>query len=302
MENKMDIIILLVGFNPIPNYVSILNYCKQDSKLFIIHSGRNETVSSFEIAKNIEKVTLERFEKAEITLIESNKSDFSNINKILNNLKDEILKIINSIKKPKIEILLDITGGTKPNVAFGYSILSDYFRGNDKVRLYEAYVSSEEEKIYQSGYEDRIHLLKDLALESKVTKEEILNLHGYKAYSKVNENISLIKEVILETFTLVFYIKSNKQKFSEVKEDMFIALDISERLGGSHSKIFFEANSFINMGKKNITDEEIAQKNFVKMFENGTNKTYEGRIILKSLNDGYCNDIKIESLLQGGKK
>lgn len=302
MENKMDIIISLVGFNPIPNYVSILNYCKQDSKLFIIHSGKNEAVSSLKVAKNIEKVTLERFEKAKITLIESSKSDFNAITKVLDNVKDDILRIINSSEQAKIQVLLDITGSTKPNAAFAYSNLSSYFGQNDKVRFYQCYVSSEEEKIYQSGYEDKIFSLKDLALESKVKKEEILNLHGYENYKVTNENLSIIKNVILEDFTLIFYISSNKEKFREVKEEMFIALDIAERLGGSLSKIFFEADSFINHGKKNIPDEETAQEDFIEMFENGTNKSYKDRITLKSLSDGYCNGVEMERLVQGGKK
>lgn len=301
MENKMDIIISLVGFNPIPNYVSILNYCRNNSKLFIIHSDKNETVSSLEVAKNIEKVTLQRFEKAEATLIESSKSEFNSINKILNSVKEEILKIINSSKQSKIEILLDITGSTKPNAAFAYSILNSYFEQNDKVRFYQCYVSSEEEKIYQSGYENRIYSLKDLAKESKITKKEILNLHGYEEYKKINENINIIKNIVLENFTLIFHIESNKQRFREVKEDMFIALDIAERLGGSLSKILFEANSFINDGKKGIDDEEKAQKDFIEMFQNGTNKRYTNRITLKSLCDGYCNDEEIEKLVQGGK-
>lgn len=295
MQNKMDIIISLVGFNPIANYISILNYCKKDTKIFLIHSGTNQTE---DVAKNIKKVVLNRFNnEVEIKEVKSSKSDFKLITNSLNSVKEDIKNIIKLTEKENLEILLDITGSTKPNSAFAYSILSDLQKDN-KVRFYQCYVSNEDEKIYESGYGDNRYLLENIAKESQVKKEEILDLYGYTEYRNTNENIKLIKKMVLENFTLIFSFESKGEKFNEIKEDVFIALDIAERLGGSLSKIFLEAKSFAN--EKEGLDEEDGQEEFIKTIENGTNKSYEGRIALKSLINGFCNNEEIEECVKGG--
>ena len=302
----MDVIISLVGFNPIPNYCSILNYCNEDTIIYLLYTNDNIKMnkdvdsinrndSSEKVADNIKETILKRFPKVVIEKIGTEKSDFKSIISVSQKIKSEI----ESINKRKVKLLLDITGSTKPNSAFINYILTERFEYDDNIRLYKCYVSNEKEKIYQSGYEEAEYSLKDIAQKKCVTKEEILNLHGYDEYLKKNENIGFIKGIFIEKFTLIFYMKTLAQKINKIKEDIFIGIDISEKLGGSLSRIFFEAESFLDTGNNKITDEESGQEYFLKMLENETNKNYEERIILKSCNTGYCTNKDMEKFIRG---
>lgn len=297
MNNSMDIIITLIGLNSIPNYATILNYCKKDSKVILVYTDDYIT-NSEKLANNLKTLILNRFETVNIRMKVSSKSDFKNIVKTFTEISEEIMKEVENNGKDFTNILLDITGSTKPNSALALSILKDYLTLNNKVRFYESYVSNEEERIYQDGYNRAVYDLEELAGETDITKEEILDLYGYEDYVKVNSNLKIIDYIVLQNFNLIFCVNSKATTFNKLKEEMFITIDVAEKLGGNSSKIFLKASSFINTGKKHIEDEEMAQENFIKMFENNTNKTLENRIILKSLNDGFCNNKDIEELIE----
>lgn len=297
MNNSMDIIITLIGLNSIPNYATILNYCKKDSKVILVYTNDYIT-NSEKLANNLKSLILTRFDNVNISMKVSSKSDFKNIFKTFTEISEEITKEVENNGKGFTNILLDITGSTKPNSALALSILKDYLTLNNKVRFYESYVSNEEERIYQDGYNRAVYDLEELAEENDITKEEILDLYGYEEYLKVNPNLKIIDNIVLQNFNLIFCVNSKATTFNKLKEEMFITIDVAEKLGGNSSKVFLKAYSFINTGKKHIEDEEMAQGNFIKMFENNTNKTLENRIILKSLNDGFCNNKDIEELIE----
>ena len=52
---KTDYLILLVGKNPSPNFISALTYCTEETKLFLVYTKKTEKItSSLNVAWNLE--------------------------------------------------------------------------------------------------------------------------------------------------------------------------------------------------------------------------------------------------------
>lgn len=118
-EYKTDHLFLLIGSNPLPNYVSAHLLIKPQGTIYLVHSssGSSATGGTYRIAERLRGVLEEKKNRNEIDfrmvqLVGVSESDSSNI-------KTEIGRCINQIPKNK-SIGLNYTGGTKAMAVHTY--------------------------------------------------------------------------------------------------------------------------------------------------------------------------------------
>lgn len=273
MKGK-DIIILLIGLNPIPNYISILNYCKKDSMIFLVYSDEKGNKTSMEFADKIECETKKRFQNVRINKVDISKNNFKIIYKEAEKIEREIKNEVQNTDH-NLEVVLDITGSTKAISSIFYDVLSNSLSNENNINFSTSYIASEKEIIYERGFYEKQYRVEELAEISGVTKEELLAIQGYESY-KNNSGIRLIKNIGLKNFTLVFYMESKGVKRENIKKDMFLALDLADKLGGNLSEIVFIVNKCNEINDKQ--QEEKFNNEFIKMLENNINRKLKGRI------------------------
>ncbi len=109
---KVDHLFLLIGENPLPNYVAVNLLLKQDGIAYLVHT--TDTLDEANRLKNILRSELNGFKAIELRLLNDFESDAYYIQK-------EIREKLNGIKSGTIG--LNYTGGTKAMSAHAYRTL-----------------------------------------------------------------------------------------------------------------------------------------------------------------------------------
>jgi hypothetical protein len=158
---QTGILFLLVGANPLPNYVAALLLARDGGKVYLLH-----TVATIQIASRLRRKISERRPSLEIILHEIDEADSRKIDA-------RIAKIISDIKPGKT-VGLNYTGGTKPMAVQAYHTLRESFPDG-----YFSYLDARTLKMYiNRGSGQTQTPLVGQSVE--LSLEELLALHGYK--------------------------------------------------------------------------------------------------------------------------
>lgn len=236
-------LIVLAGFNPLPNYISIMSNIKENqyNELFIVYTRDSENYLGTEkIAINLKRVIEKRLNNIEINSITIDKSD----PRLIDEKIEEILNNI-SCKNEEWEeysIILDYTGGTKILSSKFYSMLKEYQNEESTVNKLFNYVDAKRGKVSNmnsSGVESIIN--KDIIL----SPEEIIELHGFKIVEKSQDKIKLIDQEDKDIEVSKLEVEESNlkctfnfledEKIGAAKLRIFKARDYTVRLGGDQA-------------------------------------------------------------------
>lgn len=171
---KSDVLFLIVGTNPMPNIISIINRVKEDGKVFLIHSNKNDGLFSTErIANTLIDRLSEKFEKLTVTPIEVNMQKESNM---IQEIKNKFLAENN------LAIELNYTGGTKLMSSTIYGYFKNRLR-HEEYDIILSYLDCEKDLfIYEEKKDNKIRFteekIEENALYNKFNLKDIIISHG----------------------------------------------------------------------------------------------------------------------------
>lgn len=160
-QERIDYLILLMGTNPLPIYVSAIAIATAKTQVILVH-----TKETFDFANNARKILSLTLPIENISLHEVNARDPIRIRK-------RIREIINPIE-PDLKVVLNYTGGTKPMSAITYHEVRSRFPKSDFTYLDAGSLSLIVEQ------EDRVNSQK-IPLNENINLpfESLIGLHGY---------------------------------------------------------------------------------------------------------------------------
>lgn len=182
-------LVLLVGTNPLPNFVVaeyFLNKNKNIEKIWLIHSEENKNyfqAGTLEFAENLEKIITDRWENKHknlrFPLEKISLSDVSNASKITDNIDNMITKL-----KENKSFHLNYTGGTKSMSTHSYWNLD---RIGDDVEKSFSYLDGRNFRLVLD-YPDK-EIADDLREEVNIKFEELIELHGFERKNEDGTNL-----------------------------------------------------------------------------------------------------------------
>jgi hypothetical protein len=174
LKNKADkILVLLIGTNPLPNYIVGSYLRKNYNKFVLIYSEGNDEINQSSTADYAEK--LEKHLNLNDNCVLLPLSDISDPNEIKKDLKDKFPD------KNIDEVHLNYTGGTKTMVVHVYNFLKEKF-GN---KFNASYLDARSYKlIYNNKKGDDVNLKVNLKDKIKIDINTLLSIHLY------DENVS----------------------------------------------------------------------------------------------------------------
>lgn len=265
---KTDYLILLVGKNPSPNFISALTYCTEETKLFLVYTKKAEKItSSLNVANNLE-ISIKKFLKnISIEKIEVDKNNTEEINKVIEK------EIFPKIDKDK-NLILDFTGSTKIISA----IFSNKFSELNNKNVYFSYIS-EKNGIMQFNYKNKQQPKVEIVNKYNISFEDLLSIHGKnKDLSKDYQEFS-IEDMKNNEFILHidFKIKNPISRKKDLINVFFDINSLAEKLGGSNVTYTIEFTK-----TKELSDE--IEEQFYDDIKNITNiQDIELKIKLKVL-------------------
>lgn len=266
MENKYNFenLVLLVGTNPLPNYVVGKYFLITNphlKKIWLVYSEKKNDFGTKEIAEKIEKV-FNKKDLIEFCPLEKI-SDARDINR---NVESNILERL--VKMDHKTVHLNYTGGTKAMAVHVYRTIEKYEKISNSEKSYSyldarGFVLTDDEK--GKVTEDLRKIINDNC--RTFSFDILINLHGYQKKSKGSEYCEEWNEVLEEFKKLIdenrleeylkwkklirkiFYIKKNEKEIIDTNINR-INSKIKERLdfnGGSYN---FEEHPFKNYALK----------------------------------------------------
>lgn len=264
--------VFIVGTSPLPIYISMKYYLSEKvDKIYFLSTEDNEkTFGTRVFAERLK----EAFNEEDIEIISIDRSDIGTIKRKLNNLKEAVKGLDDSIK-----LYLDYTGGTKLQSA----VIREFFESNSSVyeELILSYVDGYTRNIIRKlVHGERERKIKFSEIEGNEDQENIFNiakLHGYKVVEGEKFDVLSLKEQHLFTFdniSIQDFILEFNNKFqydikggkNKVKLELFNNLTIGERVGGIFSIFDFNVdddkvdcyqklrNELFGVNKKNYED------------------------------------------------
>lgn len=171
---KSDVLFLIVGTNPMPNVISILNRVKENGKVFLIHSNEKGGVFSTEsIANSLINIFKEKSEAIVLEPIAVNMMSESN-------MVQEVKHRMNSLNNSCIE--LNYTGGTKLMSSTIYGYFKEEMRKGER-DIILSYLDCEKELfIYEKCRANAIisieEKIEDININNRFNLKDIIKSHG----------------------------------------------------------------------------------------------------------------------------
>lgn len=294
MKPNFTDLILIIGTNPLPNYVAA-SYFLQNNKylkrIWMICSEKNEyQISTKEYGDNLKKILdSDSVAFEEIIFIE-------NINR-KKDIEGAARKLIEKLKnKSANDIHLFYTGGTKSEVVHIYNYLS-----NNWQNITFSYLSARDFKLY---FDDELDQSSDdLRKEVKISFNDLCSLHSFRVIEDGNTNIPDIYDRPLEELSKLI----QEDKINEF---------YNEKKGGYNRNKFYDKNFLkIKKIKENLKDfkPNTEFKSVCDAFpadyllfkseginENLSNKKLE--TIIKDFLDGKWLEMYIKKVIENNKE
>lgn len=231
---KSDVLFLIVGTNPMPNVISIVNRLKENGQLYLIHSHEDDTKFSTEkIAKELIKILNEKFNCMKVKSIAVDKLKETSMIFELKNRFSELN--VGSDDNKTIE--LNYTGGTKlmSSTIYGYFKRKLRKENNDIIL---SYLDSEKDIfVYEEMQNGEVRVVEEKIEEQKISKmftiKNIINSHGLN-YDKDKTDIKFLN-VALDIYTK-FEALTLDEKYIWLKEMNIILGDYfkNKKQGDNH--------------------------------------------------------------------
>jgi len=278
---KGDYLILLVGTNPIPNYIAAFGLSKKNSKVYLVHSRNTKDYIGTEmIAKSIEKLIKRKRPDIDVVLCGCDKSYGKDIRSALKKVIDGINTNAeeNGFLYGNQVIHLNYTGGTKAMAALTYSYIKEC-ENNDsgKFRYLYSYLDNEIEKlIYDENNEIKNIELKLFLKECNPNIVEICELHGYEVSSyrdkTMVDDVEILCNIVIKrlqteninyNFEYIFRYgfkfccarKVNSIKNKECKMELFKLKDNASKVCGEYTSLCIISNIEDKETLKNEVDD-----------------------------------------------
>ncbi|MGV8122534.1 MAG: hypothetical protein AB2L14_22480 [Candidatus Xenobiia bacterium LiM19] len=180
MKADFTDLVLLVGTNPLPNYVVAKYFLKHNSylkKIWLVHSEKNENISqegTQEYAENLKNLLIK--DHNTITFFFTALKDVSSSAEIRNSLRDKL-----SISSESV-VHLNYTGGTK---AMGIHVYRYIESLNTSKPTSYSYLDGRYFRLIQDGV-GQINDC-DLREEIHLFLEDMIKLHGFKKHVETDE-------------------------------------------------------------------------------------------------------------------
>lgn len=169
-------LVLLIGTNPLPNFVVAKYFSDTFSNLkniYLIHSSGNKYQSStLEYAKNIEKVLRKNSQIINVNINYVSLSDIENQKSNVNDLNSAFEEV-----SADENIDLNYTGGTKTMGIHVYNFLKDKYNE----RFKSSYLSAKTFKLINENGE---LITEDLRKKVNIDFTDLLDLHGFSRINK----------------------------------------------------------------------------------------------------------------------
>jgi len=171
MSDKVKVLVLMVGTNPLPNYV-VGSYLKKENydKFVLIYSEKNNYINQSSTKDYADK--LKKHLNLGNNYIPLPLSNVSNPSAIRDDLKKRFPK--DNIG----EVHLNYTGGTKTMAVHVYNFLKEEF--DDKFKFNASYLDARSHKLIYDNNEKP----KDLKDKIKIDIDTLLSIHLYNKYNK----------------------------------------------------------------------------------------------------------------------
>lgn len=114
---QTDVLFLLIGSNPLPNYVSTLLLTRPHATVYLLHTGGITT--TLEIAENLRTQLLAKRPDLDVILEEIDRVDGRQI--------EDRVEVLISKFSTTARVGLNYTGGTKPMAVYAYHALQERF-------------------------------------------------------------------------------------------------------------------------------------------------------------------------------
>lgn len=292
--NKVDFLILLIGTNPLPNYISALALSKESSNILLIHTKEQQgLISSKKLAQNLKDVLLTKKPHLQINTLEIDKSKNE---EIIGKGLAYVFKIIedNFEDYERISIALDYTGSTKMLSALFYYGFKEFEKKHENWAMYYSYVNNEIGRIinFSTNAMEVSREFKDVDADNEVTIEDICKIHGFKIDScdiKENDVLEDVKisslydanniayefyKVIRKNFDLLFVGRSDKCAIGKCKLELFKLRNSAALIGGDKCYTYYLSNipdkdNLLERLKSEYTECNIIQnEDLVQVFNN----------------------------------
>lgn len=290
MRIKANYYIALVGKNPLPNYISALNFCDEETKVFFVYTeGGNSNIGTSSVAQNIIDGIKAKIEKINPQKVSCDKSDNIKISECFKSFMDEIVNECKAlyIHEERPKIILDYTGATKSMAAVFFDLCNIYQEENEDINFCASYVANKNKCVYEMSFKDLgnniscyNHKMEYISSEFGISVEDIVRLHGYEMIKSNNnfmiykdeelifrEDTEKIKEVKINNFDLKITFDTEAEKVKELVDKFFYLNDIAERIGGSEVKLEILTKSLIQVNNKIMSNEEAINR----FYENVSN-------------------------------
>ncbi len=165
---KTDCLFLLVGTNPLPNFVASLLLAKTNGRIILLHSGGQRGTGK--IAENLKRVITGRISKILVELREIDEKDGDRIAKKVGLLLKDINK--------HSTIGLNYTGGTKAMSVHVYQAITNRVKS-----AVFSYLDARTLSLLIDERDGASTKVIPVGQSCEVNLKEILSLHGYHRYS-----------------------------------------------------------------------------------------------------------------------
>ncbi len=168
--------VLLVGTNPLPNYVVSKYLLGQNSELkhlWLVHSEERKEIGQAgtgEYAENIKRVLKEEFDEKDLLFEMVALSEVSSASSIVNDLEK---KLAGKIMDRDPIIHLNYTGGTKSMAVHVYRFLENNYKNRSSFSYLDG-------RRYKLLWDYNKSISKDLRKEISLSLSNLIELHDYK--------------------------------------------------------------------------------------------------------------------------
>jgi len=195
-----NILILLVGTNPLPNFVVPEYFLKRNNSLkeiFLIYSeerGRQRGTKSY--ADNLQKLLQSRHGNRNLEFHLIHLSNISSAKEIERDLRDGLMSHL----KNNLSIHLNYTGGTKVMATHVYRWIENYAK-NKNINASFSYLDARDFRIVDDNIKENI--TGDLRDEISLSLKELIELHGFIRTNEPSDASQLFEDAIKEFKKLI---------------------------------------------------------------------------------------------------
>jgi len=282
MNTNFEHLVLLIGTNPLPNFV-VADYFLQKNpkleKIWLVHSEENISQSGTkEQADNLETLLKERWSSRHPNLFPLKKtslSDVSNAVSIQNDFKQKIIDELNVRKG----IHLNYTGGTKSMSTHIYWLLKEL----KNVEKQFSYLDARNFRLISDEDGEGV-IESDLRKKVSLSMKEMIRLHGFERKNKpkdfvFSETMKIFQEIIENDRLKDFYGEGgyNRNIFLDDKGEL---AEKRSKLSKSSLQILkeFKPNETLMFITQNMPDEYQLFDINCQFNENIANKKFEAAV------------------------